>query len=452
MSQTTLAPAQTGASAPTATLGGHDALGGNATLAGRSGHLSPVLARYFQRGWVRGEGHHLWDADGRRYLDFACGLAVTVLGHAHPAVSAAIHAQTDQLLHMCNGLGFLPPVTDLADALVETLPAPLDSVLFANSGAEAIEGAVKLARRSTGRSAIIGFSGGFHGRTYAAMSLTSSNINYRTGHGPLVPDIHISRFPSVYRGFGGDEGAAVEGALASLHQLFSDVVPASQVAAFLIEPVTGEGGYEPAPAAFLRALRELADRHGILLIADEVQSGMARTGRMWAFEHAGIVPDVVVVAKGIANGLPLSAIVSSTARMQAWGRGAHGSTFGGNPVSCAAGVAVMRTIREERLVENAAARGAELMAGLRAMAADDPRIGDVRGRGLMIGVEFVTDRATREPDGAIGDALIERCADLGLLLLTCGPAHNVVRWIPPLDVTSAEVAEALGIFREALAG
>jgi 4-aminobutyrate aminotransferase len=446
MTQTTLAPVETGT--PDAFV----ALGGNAALAERSEHLSPVLARYFQRGWVRGEGHRLWDADGREYLDFACGLAVTVLGHAHPAVSAAIHAQTDQLLHMCNGLGFLPSVTDLADALVATLPPSLDSVLLANSGAEAIEGAVKLARRSTGRSAIIGFSGGFHGRTYAAMSLTTSNINYRTGHGPLVPDIHVSRFPSVYRGFGGDEAAAVAGALESLDRLFAEVVPAAQVAAFLIEPVTGEGGYEPAPVAFLQALRELADRHGILLIADEVQSGMARTGRMWAFEHAGIVPDVVVVAKGIANGLPLSAVVSSTARMQAWGRGAHGSTFGGNPVSCAAGVAVLRTIREEGLVQNAADRGAQLMAGLRAIAAEDARIGDVRGRGLMIGVEFVTDRATRQPDGAIGDALIERCADLGLLLLTCGPAHNVVRWIPPLDVTSAEVDEALGIFRTALAG
>jgi 4-aminobutyrate aminotransferase len=284
------------------------------------------------------------------------------------------------------------------------------------------------------------------------MSLTTSNINYRTGHGPLLPDVHISRFPSVYRDYAGDEGAAVEGALGSLRRLLAETVPPSQVAAFLIEPVTGEGGYEPAPVAFLQELRALADQHGILLIADEVQSGIARTGRMWGFEHAGIVPDVVVVAKGIANGLPLSAIVAGTARMQAWGRGAHGSTFGGNPVSCAAGVAVLRTIREERLVGNAAARGEQLMSGLRAIAADDARIGDVRGRGLMVGVEFVTDRETRTPDGAIGDALIERCADLGLLLLTCGPAHNVVRWIAPLDVTAEEVDEALAIFRRALAG
>jgi 4-aminobutyrate aminotransferase len=426
---------------------------GNAALAERSAaHLSPILARYFQRAWVRGEGHRLWDADGKEYLDFACGLAVTILGHAHPRVSAAIHAQADQLLHMCNGLGYMEPVTALADALAATFPASLDSVFFANSGAEAIEGAVKLARRVSGRPAIIGFSGAFHGRTYAPLSLTTSNLNYRVGHGPFLPETYISRFPSVYRGYAGDEAAAVAGALGSLRLLLSEQVPPSSVAAFLIEPVQGEGGYDPAPVAFMQGLREIADQHGILLISDEIQSGLGRTGRMWAYEHAGIVPDVVTLAKGIANGLPLAAVVASGDLMRRWGAGSHGSTFGGNPVSCAAGVAVLETIRDERLVENAAARGAELTAGLRAIAADDPRIGDVRGPGLMIGVEFVQDRATREPDGAIGDALIARCADQGLLLLTCGRFHNVIRWIPPLDVTSAEIQEGLAIFRNALAG
>jgi len=427
--------------------------GGNAALAERSAaHLSPILARYFQRAWVRGEGHKLWDADGKEYLDFACGLAVTILGHAHPRVSAAIHAQADQLLHMCNGLGYLEPVTALADALAATFPASLDSVFFANSGAEAIEAAVKLARRVTGRTAIIGFSGAFHGRTYAPLSLTTSNLNYRVGHGPFLPDTYVSRFPSVYRGYGGDEAAAVEGALASLRQMLSEQVPPQSVAAFLIEPVQGEGGYDPAPAAFMQGLREIADRHGILLIADEIQSGLGRTGRMWAYEHSDIVPDVVCLAKGIANGLPLAAVVSSSELMRRWGAGSHGSTFGGNPVSCAAGVAVLETIAEEGLVANAAARGAELTAGLQAIAAEDPRIGDIRGPGLMIGVEFVQDRETREPDGAIGDALIARCADQGLLLLTCGRFHNVIRWIAPLDVTSAEIHQGLGIFRNALAG
>jgi 4-aminobutyrate aminotransferase len=436
---------------PAGSTGATDGPGGNAALAARSAaHLSPVLARYFQRGWVRGEGHRLWDADGKEYLDFACGLAVTILGHAHPKVTAAIHAQADKLLHMCNGLGYLEPVTELADAIVATLPAPLESVFFANSGAEAIEAAVKLVRRVSGRPAIIGFSGAFHGRTYAPLSLTTSNLNYRTGHGPFLPETYISQFPSVYRGYGGDEAAAVEGALRALQTMLSEQVPPSSVAAFLIEPVQGEGGYDPAPVAFMRGLREIADQHGILVISDEIQAGLGRTGRMWGFEHAGIVPDVVTLAKGIANGLPLAAMVASGDLMRRWGAGSHGSTFGGNPVSCAAGVAVLRTIRDERLVENAAARGAELTAGLKAIAADDPRIGDVRGPGLMVGVEFVKDRETREPDGAIGDALIARCADQGLLLLTCGKYHNVIRWIAPLDVTSAEIQEALAIFRSAL--
>ncbi len=413
-------------------------------------HLSPVLGRYFQRTWVRGEGHRLWDGDGKEYLDFACGIAVTVLGHRHPRVSAAIHAQVDTLMHMCNGLGFLDPVTRLADALVATMPEGLDTVYFGNSGAEVIEGAVKLARKATGRPAIIGFSGGFHGRTYAALSLTTSNVNYRTGHGPLLPDVHIAPFPNVYRDFGGDEERAVRVCLDHLERLFASQLAPSSVAAFIIEPVQGEGGFVPAPAAFLRGLRELADRHGILLVADEIQAGYGRTGKMWAFEHAGIVPDVVLVAKAIANGLPLAALVSRRDLQARWGTGSHGSTYGGNPVACAAGVAVLETIRDEKLIANAAARGAELRAGLEALAAEDPRIGDVRGPGLMIGVELVKDRATREPD-PIGDPLIERCADAGLLLLTCGAHHNIVRWIPPLDVTSAEIAEAIGIFRTQLA-
>jgi 4-aminobutyrate aminotransferase len=414
-------------------------------------HLSPVMARYFQRAWVRGEGHRIYDADGKAHLDFACGIATTVLGHGHPRVAAAAHAQLDRLVHVCSGLGYLEPVTALANAIAGVMPAPLDSVFFGNSGTEAIEGAIKLARKATGRSWVIGFAGAFHGRSYASLSLTSSNVNYRLGHGPFLPDTHIAPFPSAYRWFNNDEAAASEACLGYLRALLGSQIPASEVAAFLIEPVQGEGGFIPAPAAFLRGLRELADEHGILLICDEVQSGYGRTGRMWAFENSGITPDIVTLAKAIANGLPLSAIVASRELMARWGRGAHGSTFGGNPVACAAGVAVLETIREESLVDNAATRGAELLAGLRGLAATDTRIGDVRGPGLMIAVEFVKDRGTREADGAMGDATIARCLDEGLLLLTCGPAHNIVRWIPPLDVTSAEIQEGLGIFRKVLA-
>jgi len=414
-------------------------------------HLSPVLARYFERTWTHGEGHRLVDSEGKTYLDFACGIAVTVLGHRHPEVTAAIHAQADRLLHTCNGLGYLEPVTALADALARMLPEPLDAVFLANSGTEAIEGAMKLARRASGRPGIVAFSGAFHGRTYGSLSATTSNPNYQRGHGPLLPSVLISPFPDVYRLGEGDEDQATTLALESLDQLLEEV-GAESVAALLIEPVQGEGGYNPAPGAFLRAIRERCDRHGMLLIADEIQCGYGRTGRMWGFEAAGIVPDVVTLAKAMANGLPLGAIVSSRALQGRWGVGAHGSTFGGNPVCCAAAVAVLETIERDDLVANAAARGDELSAGLRALMARDERIGDVRGPGLMIGLELVLDRVTREPDAELATAIMQRCADLGLLLLTCGTAHNVIRWIPPLDVTAAEVNEALGIFETALTG
>jgi 4-aminobutyrate aminotransferase len=355
------------------------------------------------------------------------------------------------MLHVMNGLGYAAPVSRLAELLASALPDPLDTVFFGNSGAEAIEGALKLARRATGRPAIIAFEGGFHGRTYGALSVTTSNPNYQAGHGPLLPDVHITPYPSAYRHFEGDEAAASDGAFLALERLLADAVEPTDVAAILIEPVLGEGGYIPAPLGFLRRLRLLCDRHGILLIADEVQTGYGRTGRMWGFEHAGIVPDVVCVAKGVANGLPLGAFVSRRELHERWGLGAHGSTFGGNPVACAAGIAVLETIAGAHLVTNAAARGEQLKAGLHAIAARDPRIGDVRGPGLMVGVEFVLDPGTREPDGGTAETVVNRCADLGLLVLTCGPTHNVVRWLAPLDVSPAEIDEGLAIFARALA-
>ncbi len=415
-------------------------------------HLTPVLGRYFQRQWSHGEGHRLIDVDGKAYLDFANGIAVTALGHAHPRVTAAIHAQVDRLVGPISAIGFTEPISRLADDLAATFPAPLDSVMFLNSGSEAIDGALKLARRVTGRPGIIAFRGGFHGRTFGATSVTTSNLNYRTGYEPLLPGVYFAPYPMPYADFGGDEAAATSAAMAILRSLTETVIAPSQVAAILIEPVQGEGGFNPAPTEFLRGLRAFCDEHGILLIADEVQCGFGRTGRMWAFEHAGIVPDVVVLAKAIANGLPLSAIVSSRELQERWGRGAHGSTYGGNPVACAAGLAVLETIRDDDLVGNAVARGEELRAGLERVAAEDDRIGDVRGPGLMIGVEFVRDRATREPDGALPDQLMAACADAGLLVLTCGRQHEVVRWIPPLDVSSAEISEAVEIFGETLAG
>jgi len=414
-------------------------------------NLTPVLGRYFQREWSHGQGHRLYDTDGRAYLDFANGIAVTALGHAHPRVTAAIHAQVDRLIGPISAIGFTEPISRLATELAATFPDPIDSVLFLNSGSEAIDGALKLARRVTGRPGIIAFRGGFHGRTWGATSVTTSNINYRTGYDPMLPGVVFTPYPNAYADFDGDDEAATTACLAILRSLFTTVMAPSSVASILIEPVQGEGGFVPAPPAFLRGLREICDEHGILLVVDEVQSGYGRTGTMWAFERAGIVPDVVVLAKSIANGLPLSAIVSSRALQERWGRGAHGSTYAGNPVACAAGIAVLETIRDERLIENAVARGAELKAGMERIAAEDERIGDVRGPGLMIGVEFVRDRATREPDGALPDRLMAACAEAGLLVLTCGRQHEVVRWIPPLDVSAAEVSEAVEIFGESLA-
>jgi 4-aminobutyrate aminotransferase len=416
-----------------------------------SRNLTPVLGRYFERSWSHGEGHRLYDTDGRAYLDFANGIAVTALGHRHPRVTAAIHAQVDRLIGPINAIGYAAPISEMATALAATFPAPLDSVMFLNSGSEAIDGALKLARRVTGRPGIIAFRGGFHGRTFGATSVTTSNIIYRTGYEPLLSGVHIAPFPTAWPDFGGDEEAASAASLAALEAIFESVIAPSRVGSILIEPVIGEGGYVAAPASFLQGLRALCDQHGILLIADEVQSGYGRTGKMWAFEHAGIVPDVVCVAKAIANGLPLSAIVSSLDLQERWGRSAHGSTYGGNPVACAAGLAVLETIHDEGLVANAAERGAELVSGLGKIAAEDDRIGEIRGLGLMIGVAFTTDPATGAPDGALPDALITACADAGLLVLTCGRHHEVVRWIPPLDVSAAEISEAVEIFGETLA-
>ncbi len=414
------------------------------------GHLTPVIGRYFERSWSHGIGHRLYDTAGKAYLDFANGIAVTALGHAHPAVTAAIHAQVDRLIGPTGAIGYSEPVVRLVDRLAATLPDSIDSIFLLNSGSEAIDGAMKLARRVSGRPAIIAFAGAFHGRTYGATSMTSSSPNYRRGYDPMVPSIYFAPFPQVWRDFDGDEDRASEVALGHLRLMLTSIAPASSVAAIFIEPVLGEGGYLPGPAAFLRGLREICDEHGILLVADEVQTGYGRTGRMWAFEHAGIVPDVVCIAKAIANGLPLSAIATSRALQEQWGRGAHGSTYGGNPVACAAALAVLETIEAEGLVANAAARGAELTAGLNRLKAEDERIGDVRGPGLMIGVEFVADRVTRVPDGALVDRLVAKAADLGLLVLSCGAEHQVVRWIPPIDATRAEIAEGLEIFGEAL--
>ena len=411
-------------------------------------HMSPVLGLKAERAMVRGEGHRLYAADGSSYLDFVCGIATSVLGHGHPAVSAAIHRQVDTLMHV-NGAGYAEPTARLAAELSAALPDPLDTVFFSNAGTEVIEGAVKLARRVSGRPGVVAFRGGFHGRTLGSVALTSTNLNYRSGYEPLMPSVYHAPFPDAYRMGGEDE--ATRQSLAALRDLLVSEIPGRSVAALVLEAEQGEGGYRPAPPSFLQGVREICDEYGILWVADEIQCGYGRTGMMWGFEHAGVVPDVVCVAKGIANGLPLSALVTSRDLQERWGVGAHGTTFGGNPVSCAAGLAVLDTIRSEGLVANAAEKGRELRAGLERLQAGDERIGDVRGYGLMIGVEFVTDATSKTPDEARTSQVLAKAADLGLLLLNCGTHHNVIRWIPPLNVTSEEIAEALDIFGRAVA-
>jgi 4-aminobutyrate aminotransferase len=330
------------------------------------------------------------------------------------------------------------------------MPGDLDTFFFANSGAEAIEAAVKLARSATGREAIISFQGSFHGRTTAALAMTNSKARYRVHAGALPGGYHVSAYPYCRRcpRRGADEGCCQQG-LADLRELLATRVPPEAVAAILVEPVLGEGGYVVPPAWFLPALRTLCDEHGMLLIADEVQSGFGRTGRMFAVEHTRTVPDIMVMAKGLGSGLPISGIAAARATMAHWTPGSHGGTYGANAVACAAAAATIKVIREEGLVENAARQGQFLLDELRALQAEHPGIVDARGLGLMAAVEFAT--ADGAPDGARAKHILHDCVERGLLVLTCGPYDNVLRLIPPLIVTREQVGEALGILGEAIA-
>jgi 4-aminobutyrate aminotransferase len=319
----------------------------------------------------------------------------------------------------------------------------LDGFFFSNSGAEAIEGALKLARAATGRPNVIVFQGSFHGRTVGTMSLTTSKTVYRAGYQPLMPGVFVAPFPYAYR-YGWDPKTTVEWCLEELRFLLTTQTAPEETAAMLIEPILGEGGYVVPPPGFLEGVRALCDEHGILLIVDEIQSGVGRTGRWWGYEHFGIVPDVLTLAKGIASGLPLSGVIARRELMEHWKAGTHGGTFGGNVVACAAGVATIAAIQEEHLIENARARGVQLMTGLRHLQEEQPRLGDVRGLGLMVGAEFTAGDG--KPDKAAAKQVVHECLDQGLMLLTCGPWDNTIRLIPPLTVSEAEIQEGLAIF------
>ena len=413
-------------------------------------NLTPVLGRYFQRNWSHGEGHRLWDTDGKAYLDFANGIAVTALGHAHPRVTAAVHAQVDRLMGPINAVGYTEPVSRLATELANTFPDPLDSVFFLNSGAEAIDAALKLTRRVTGRPGIIAFRGGFHGRTFGATSVTTSNLNYRTGYEPLVPGVHFAPYPAAYPAFGGDEDAAASASLAALQVLLETVIAPKQVGSILVEPVLGEGGYVVPPDGFLPALRAVADRHGILLAVDEVQSGYARTGRFFATEWTSATPDIVIMAKGIASGLPLSGILAPRALLDRLAPGSHGGTYGGNAVACAAALATLEVIDDERLADRAEQLGTRMLTALRERAAGHGSVAEVRGRGLMLAIEFAEgDALTPRPD--LAKALLAEAMARNVLLLSCGTHGEAVRIIPPLVTTDDEVDLAVAAIGDSLA-
>lgn len=410
--------------------------------------LSPVWSHLTQLRPVRGAGVELFDEDGNSYLDFTSGIGVTNTGHAHPAVVEAIRRQAGELLFGQINVVITPAAERLARVLQGLLPEKLGSLFFSNSGAEAIEAAVKLARHATKRSNVVVFQGSFHGRTGQAMALTTSKTVYRRHYQPLPAGVFVAPFPYAYR-YGWDEDSTVDFALRELELLLTTQSAPDETAAFLIEPVLGEGGYVPAPPRFLRGLRRIADQHGVMLIFDEIQTGFGRTGQLFAYQHSDVVPDVLVMAKGLASGLPLSAIAASPELMARWGVGTHGGTYGGgSTVPLAAALATIEVMEREQLPANAAAMGAHLLRRLRALQAEHGIIGDVRGLGLMVGVEFTS--ADGQPLGAAAKSVQRAALGERLLLLTCGPYDNVVRWIPPLVVTEAQLDAALDIFGRAV--
>lgn len=408
--------------------------------------LSPVLKQATPVQVDHGAGCYLYDTDGRRYLDFTAGIGVTSTGHCHPTVVAAAQAQVARLIHGQYTTVMHRPLLELTERLGDVLPEGLDALFFANSGSEAVEAALRLVRQATGRPNVIVFHGGFHGRTVAAATMTTSGTRFSAGFSPLMSGVHVAPFPTAFR-YGWTEEQATDFALRELDYLFATVTAPAETAAFLVEPVLGEGGYIPGNTRFFHGLRERADRHGILLVFDEIQTGFGRTGKFFGHQHFDVRPDVITIAKGLASGFPLSGIAASRELMaRAW-PGSQGGTYGGNAVACAAAVATLEVIEAEGLVANAAARGAQLLSGARELVTK--AVGDVRGLGLLVGSEFTT--ATGEPDTETAAAAQRLAVDKGLLLLTCGAHMNVVRMIPPLIVTDTQIEDALAIWSDVLA-
>jgi len=416
--------------------------------------VAPVWTRYTDLVVARASGSWLETVDGERYLDYTCGIGVTNTGHAHPRVVAAIAEQAARGIHLQQNIVFHEPGLRLHDRLPRRFPNARDGeaygLFLSNSGAEAVEAAVKLAKYATRRPAIVAFRGGFHGRTHAAMALTSSGVKYRGHYEPLPGSVYLAPFPYALRNpTGRSDEAALQFTLDAIDELFATLVYPEDVAAFVVEPILGEGGYVVPPDGFLPALREIADRHGILLAVDEIQTGFARTGRFFATEWADATPDIVIMAKGIASGLPLSGILAPRALLDRLEPGAHGGTFGGNAVACAAALATLDVIDDEGLVVNARRQGDRLLSGLRSVAADHPSVAEVRGRGLMVALEFA-EPETLKPMPERAKALLADALERRLLLLTCGTYGQVVRIIPPLNTTDDEIDLAIEIIGESL--
>jgi len=407
---------------------------------------SPSYPRDYPFVMSHGRGTEVWDVDGNRFLDFMAGIAVCSTGHAHPQVVDAVKTAADRFLHISSDY-WHENMTTLTERLAQHAPMgePVMSFLC-QSGTEAVEGAIKLARYVTGRPRYLGFLGSFHGRTMGSLAFTSSKYTQQKGFAPTMPGVTHVPYPNVYRPLfaGADQGKAV---LDYVRMLFERNVPASEVAAILVEPVQGEGGYLVPPAGFLAGLRRLCDEHGILLIFDEVQSGVGRTGRMWACQHWDVQPDILTSAKGLGSGLPIGAFIAKQKIMAQWPRGAHGNTYGGNPLSCAAAIATLDLVSSQ-YAANAAKVGEHFMGRLRELQRDYPCIGEVRGRGLMIGMELIEPGDERTPARGLIERLVTRAFHNGLLLLSCGV--STLRFMPPLCVTAAEVDEAMVLLRRAL--
>jgi len=409
--------------------------------------LSPVWAPYTDIIADHAKGCWIYDINGAKYLDFTCGIGVTSTGHCHPAVVAAIQQQASNLIHGQINIIKHKPILELVAQLKTIVPPEIDRFFFTNSGAEAIEGALKLARHATKRPNIIVFQGSFHGRTIGTSSMTTSKTIYRAGYQPLMPGVFVAPYPYAYR-YGWDEEQTSQWCLNELEYLLDSQTAPEETAAIFIEPVLGEGGYVVPPKSFMQGLRQLCNKHGILLAADEVQAGFGRTGKWFSFEHFDIVPDIMTVAKGLASGMPLAGVFSRKEITDKWIPGSHGGTYGGNAVAAAAAVATIKAIKEENMITNAQERGNQLMLGLKKLQQEYPIIGDVRGKGLMVATEFRTP--DRKPDKKTAKAIVHACLDDKLLLLTCGTWDNTIRWIPPLIVNAEEIDQALKIFQNAL--